>query len=368
MFFTDSVGTGKLLPYQNYLVYGSTSRTQPLLPFQPSVSVPESQMAENTTEIQSASVDFEQDTSEETAIGYSGGPSLHTDVRVEGGVSPSIPPDSYKFHEDLDLATVQLSGPDVGDVETHMSDEIGIGHVQTTDTEFASAGQGAAAGNVLCLPVADVPSSSSAHEPAKSRAIPKTNDSAFVKDFYSNSRLHFLSTWGAEFRDYMANLYAQRAGHQSVAKQLYDPSQRTVMHVDMDCFFVSVSVRDKPWLKGKPVGVCHAQNKRQKPERIESYPETVSQSPNDVDKAMDMAETESHLNVEPWWKVDGLHTDKVSHAEIASCSYEARKAGVRNGMFLGRARQLCPDLQLVPYEFEKYRAISQILYDTMARF
>ena len=44
----------------------------------------------------------------------------------------------------------------------------------------------------------------------------------------------------------------------------------------------------------------------------------------------------------------------ISMSEIASCSYEARKAGVKNGMFMGSALRLCPDLQTIPYEFERY--------------
>lgn len=31
-----------------------------------------------------------------------------------------------------------------------------------------------------------------------------------------------------------------------------------VMHIDMDCFFVSVGLRNRPELKGKPVAVTHA--------------------------------------------------------------------------------------------------------------
>ena len=52
-------------------------------------------------------------------------------------------------------------------------------------------------------------------------------------------------------------------------------------------------------------------------------------------------------------------------SEIASCSYEARAAGVRNGMFLGPARKLCPDIHCVPYQFEDYRQVSQKLYDIL---
>ena len=225
---------------------------------------------------------------------------------------------------------------------------------QLSDTEPSSSQQSA---QVLD---SHLVSNSSVSETMKSKMIPKTNDATFVKEFYSNSRLHFLSTWGAEFRDYMANLYAQRGGGQQAINKRYEQSQRTIMHIDMDCFFVSVSIRDKPWLRGKPVGVCHAQNRSHKSEKTE--PEKY-----DVDKAMESAEAEARLNAEPWWKVDGPHSDKVSHAEIASCSYESRQAGVRNGMFLGKAQQLCPDLQLVAYEFEKYRATSQVLYDTLAR-
>ena len=55
-------------------------------------------------------------------------------------------------------------------------------------------------------------------------------------------------------------------------------------------------------------------------------------------------------------------------SEIASCSYEARAAGVRNGMFLGAARKLCPDIYCVPYQFEQYRQVSQRLYDILVTY
>ena len=36
-------------------------------------------------------------------------------------------------------------------------------------------------------------------------------------------------------------------------------------------------------------------------------------------------------------------------------------------MFFGQARQLCPNLQPIPYDFEAYHSVSQGLYDTVAR-
>ena len=58
----------------------------------------------------------------------------------------------------------------------------------------------------------------------------------------------------------------------------------------------------------------------------------------------------------------------TSMSEIASCSYEARSKGVRNGMFLGNARSKCPELVCVPYYFESYRTVSQKFYEILASY
>ena len=56
-----------------------------------------------------------------------------------------------------------------------------------------------------------------------------------------------------------------------------------------------------------------------------------------------------------------------SMSELASVSYEARAKGVKNGMFLGPARKLCPDIVTIPYDFEGYQEVARTLYDTVAR-
>lgn len=48
-------------------------------------------------------------------------------------------------------------------------------------------------------------------------------------------------------------------------------------------------------------------------------------------------------------------------------SLSNRQAGVRNGMFFGRAKQLCPDLESVPYDFHAYKEVALTLYKTLAR-
>ena len=44
--------------------------------------------------------------------------------------------------------------------------------------------------------------------------------------------------------------------------------------------------------------------------------------------------------------------------EVSSANYEARAFGVRAGMFIGDAHRRCPNLIVMPYDFEKYEDIS----------
>lgn len=185
-------------------------------------------------------------------------------------------------------------------------------------------------------------------ESARDRRIVDINDPEFIEKYYANSRLHMISTWREELKQYAADLMIQKkqsltksslnlhsldAGSQGNGKQGLNCRTRPTghvngrkiyyMHVDMDCFFVSVTLRNRPDLVGKPVGITHA--------RINTGAAT-------------------------------------SGSDLACCNYMARQKGLHNGMYVKDALRLCQDLVLLPYDFEAYRQISFSFYQILSQY
>jgi DNA polymerase-4 len=82
---------------------------------------------------------------------------------------------------------------------------------------------------------------------------------------------------------------------------------RRIVHLDMDAFYASVEQRDNPDLRGRPLAVGGRPQSR---------------------------------------------------GVVAAASYEARAFGVRSAMPMARALRLCPELVVVPPDFERYRRVS----------
>ena len=177
----------------------------------------------------------------------------------------------------------------------------------------------------------------------------------FVSDFFTHSRLHYLSTWSTELKQFTANMLQQvkpRYTKLNSSCSLRSKGQRAVVHIDLDCFFVAVSIRNKPHLKGKPVAVTHAKLSRRNEEGPHIDTENGRFNGNETSPSKDFLP--KHL------------LDSTS--DIASCSYAARDVGVHNGMVVGEAMKLCPGIILLPYDFENYRKVSQEFYETLLHY
>src|SRR5436309_7965320 len=96
------------------------------------------------------------------------------------------------------------------------------------------------------------------------------------------------------------------------------PSQpRAIIHLDMDCLYAAIEMRDRPSLRGKPVGVGGARDRR---------------------------------------------------GVLTTCNYEARKFGVHSAMPTFMALQRCPNLIVVPTRFDVYRREAGVIRGILHRF
>ena len=86
--------------------------------------------------------------------------------------------------------------------------------------------------------------------------------------------------------------------------------QRKIIHIDMDCFYAAIEIRDNPTLSSKAVAVGGSSDGR---------------------------------------------------GVICTSNYIARQYGVRSAMSCAKALQLCPHLILLPVNFAKYKAAAQVI-------
>ena len=93
--------------------------------------------------------------------------------------------------------------------------------------------------------------------------------------------------------------------------------QRKIIHIDADCFYAAIEMRDDPALLGIPMAVGGSAERR---------------------------------------------------GVLTTCNYEARAFGVRSAMPTAQAMRLCPQLTVVPPQMSKYREASKVMRTIFADF
>ncbi|MDI5533387.1 DNA polymerase IV, partial [Salmonella enterica subsp. enterica serovar Montevideo] len=92
---------------------------------------------------------------------------------------------------------------------------------------------------------------------------------------------------------------------------------RKIIHVDMDCFFAAVEMRDNPALRDIPIAIGGSRERR---------------------------------------------------GVISTANYPARQFGVRSAMPTAMALKLCPHLTLLPGRFDAYKEASRHVRDIFSRY
>lgn len=92
---------------------------------------------------------------------------------------------------------------------------------------------------------------------------------------------------------------------------------RKIIHIDMDCFYAAIEIRDNPTLKNKPVAVGGSATKR---------------------------------------------------GVLCTCNYLAREYGLHSAMPTATALRLCPDLEILPVNMNKYREVSAAINHIFHQF
>ena len=94
-------------------------------------------------------------------------------------------------------------------------------------------------------------------------------------------------------------------------------SERKIIHIDMDCFYAAVEMRDNPTYENIPLAIGGRSQRR---------------------------------------------------GVLSTCNYLARQFGLHSAMPVFQAKQLCPDLVIVPGRMQVYVEVSQQLREIFYRY
>ncbi|QIR75696.1 DNA polymerase IV [Sulfurospirillum diekertiae] len=128
-----------------------------------------------------------------------------------------------------------------------------------------------------------------------------------------------------------------------------------IIHLDLDCFFVSAERTRTPFLKGKPVVVCKSSDAK-----IFSTLDSESvmtESVGGFNGLIQHKKTFSSFDKEAW-KSEFMDEKGRVHGIVIAKSYEAKKYGIKTGTSLRDALAMCPKLLIVPSDHLFYQLLS----------
>lgn len=131
-----------------------------------------------------------------------------------------------------------------------------------------------------------------------------------------------------------------------------------IIHMDLDCFFVSAERTRSPFLKGKPVVVCKSGDTK-----IFSYdvtPSLLSESVGGFHGLIQHQKSFKGFDTEAW-KKEFVDENGRIHGIVIAKSYEAKHLGIQTGMRLSEAILRCPNLLIVPSDHLFYQQCSLLL-------
>ncbi|XP_069793619.1 DNA polymerase kappa isoform X2 [Narcine bancroftii] len=128
-----------------------------------------------------------------------------------------------------------------------------------------------------------------------------------------NQRIEKMLQQKAQVTEHLRKIRQQQVDRLRIELEKNRDLSRTIIHIDMDAFYAAVEMKDNPELKDKPMAVG-------------------------------------------------------SKSMLSTSNYHARKYGVRAAMPGFIAKKLCPNLIIVPTNFDKYRSVSKQVQEILGDY
>lgn len=343
-YIVDCLKENKILDYSKYLLYTNEKPSQPRLNFQKLGQNLENSLDCNVLE--SSNMKREDSMKQENIIKseVSGNSLKRCETSGDSFKTKEVLGDSSELPSDFLNSTIEASKEDLDLAKALTELNENVRNSTKTPTPL----------------------------PESSNKARTATDPNFLTDFFNNSRLHHIATLGAGFKQMVSDWRKKHDGNfpdrenlKEKLKEVPAPClEKAIMHIDMDCFFVSVGLKKFPHLRGFPIAVTHSKGGATTQNRPGS---SRAQEINLYNQRLKDKFTDDSEEVVKESRVNGID-ENTSLSEIASCSYEARKCGVKNGMFVGQALKLCPNLKTIPYDFEGYKNVANTLYKTIGKY